>query len=64
MGKDYEIAVVIPVYNAKKYLRNCVNSILRQTFKRFILILVDDGSTDGSSEICSNGSTGYLHSSR
>ena len=52
MRKDYEIAVVIPVYNAKKYLKNCVQSVLRQTFKRFILILVDDGSTDGSSEIC------------
>ena len=46
------IAVVVPAYNAKKYLRQCINSVLNQTFQDFCLVLVDDGSTDGSGQIC------------
>lgn len=47
-----EISVIIPVYNTEKYLKKCINSILNQTFKNFEVILVDDGSKDGSSDIC------------
>ena len=47
-----EITVVVPVYNAEAYLKPCVESILGQTFSAFALILVDDGSTDGSGAIC------------
>ncbi len=47
-----EISVIVPVYNVEKYLRRCVDSILNQTFSDFELILVDDGSTDGSAAIC------------
>ena len=47
-----EISVIIPVYNAEKYLNRCIESILRQSFSDFELILIDDGSTDGSGEIC------------
>lgn len=47
-----EISVIIPVYNAEKYLPSCIDSILAQTFKDFELLLVDDGSTDRSGEIC------------
>ena len=43
-----EISIIVPVYNVEKYLGNCIESILNQTFKDFELILVDDGSTDNS----------------
>lgn len=46
------MSVIIPVYNAGKYLKKCVESILKQSEKKFELILIDDGSDDGSDEIC------------
>lgn len=46
------ISIIVPVYNVKEYIETCVNSILNQTFSDFELILVDDGSTDGSGELC------------
>lgn len=42
----------MPVYNAEQYLRRCIDSIVNQTYKNLELILVDDGSTDRSREIC------------
>lgn len=45
-------SVIIPFYNVKDYLHKCIKSILCQKFKDYELILVDDGSTDGSSSIC------------
>jgi glycosyltransferase involved in cell wall biosynthesis len=47
-----DISIIVPVYNAEKTLRQCLDSILAQTFTDFECILVDDGSTDTSSEIC------------
>lgn len=47
-----KISVIVPVYNTEKYLNRCVDSILAQTFTDFELILVDDGSTDGSGKMC------------
>lgn len=47
-----KISIVIPVYNIEEYLTQCLNSILLQTYDRFELILIDDGSTDGSGLIC------------
>lgn len=46
------VSVVVPVYNAEKFLKLCVQSILDQTYKNLEVILVDDGSTDNSSTIC------------
>lgn len=47
-----KVSVIIPVYKAEKYLRQCVDSILSQTFTDWECILVDDGSPDGSGAIC------------
>lgn len=47
-----QVSVIVPVYNAEKYIERCVNSILSQTFTDFELILVDDGSSDSSGDIC------------
>lgn len=50
--KTAEISIIIPIYNCEKYLPRCLDSILAQTFTDFELILVNDGSTDGSDNIC------------
>ena len=47
-----DITVIIPVYNVEKYLKKCVDSVEKQTYKNFEVILVDDGSTDSSGELC------------
>lgn len=46
------LSIIIPVYNTERYLRECIESILTQSFTDFELILIDDGSTDRSGEIC------------
>lgn len=46
------LSIIVPVYNVEKYLRKCIESILNQSFTNFELILVNDGSTDSSKEIC------------
>ena len=47
-----KLSIIVPVYQAGKYLEKCIKSILDQTFTDFELILVDDGSNDGSEKIC------------
>lgn len=49
---DRLVSVIVPVFNAEKYLHKCINSILHQTYQKIELILIDDGSTDSSSKIC------------
>ena len=46
------VSVVVPVYNVKPYLPRCLDSLLMQTFQDYELILVDDGSQDGSGDVC------------
>ena len=48
------ISVILPVYNAEKYLSNCIESILDQSYRKFELIIINDGSTDKSEKIISN----------
>lgn len=46
-----DVSIIVPIYNTEKYLKRCINSILSQSFKDFELLLIDDGSTDGSLQI-------------
>lgn len=50
--KDTKISVIVPIHNTSKYLTKCINSITNQTYKNLEIILIDDGSTDNSLEIC------------
>ncbi len=51
-NENKKISVIIPVYNVEKYLKRCLNSIASQTYRNLEIILVNDGSTDGSLELC------------
>ena len=50
--KSPEISIIVPVYKVEKYLNECIDSILAQTFTDFELILVDDGSPDNCPALC------------
>ena len=52
--KQIILSVIMPVYNGEQYLNYSIQSVLNQTYKDYELILVDDGSTDHSLEICEN----------
>lgn len=52
--KDIRISVIVPIYNAEKYLIKCLESIVNQTYKNLEIVLVDDGSTDKSLKICND----------
>lgn len=51
-NRNVSVSVIVPVYNADRYLRECVDSLIGQTLREMEIILVDDGSTDGSGQIC------------
>ena len=51
-NKQAVISVIIPVYNAEKYLSRCLESVCNQTYQNLEIILIDDGSTDASGELC------------
>ena len=46
------ISIIIPIYNVEKYLPDCLNSVISQTYSNIEIILVDDGSPDGCAKIC------------
>ena len=48
------VSIIIPIYNVEKYLEKCLDSILNQTYKNLEIILIDDGSTDNSPNICNS----------
>lgn len=58
--KIFKVSVILPVYNAEKHLKKCLDSIVNQTLKEIEIIIIDDGSTDSSSEICKR----YLNDKR
>ncbi len=52
------VSVIVPVYNTAPYLRRCVDSLIRQTLRSIEILLIDDGSTDGSGDICDEYAAG------
>ncbi len=56
-----KFSIIVPVYNTEKYIVECLDSVVNQTFKDFECVLVDDGSTDNSSTICDNYAKKYSH---
>lgn len=52
MDKGTLISVIVPVYNVETYLEDCLNSMIQQSYANLEILVVDDGSTDGSAEIC------------
>lgn len=52
MYQNCRISIVVPIYNIEKYLKKCVGTLINQTYHNIEIILVDDGSTDHSAEIC------------
>lgn len=61
MATDVKISIIVPLYNAERTLRRCVDSILAQTFTDYELLLVNDGSTDGSAAICADYASKHPH---
>nr|WP_326166451.1 glycosyltransferase [uncultured Oscillibacter sp.] len=59
--EQQKISVIVPVYNVAPYLHKCVDSLLAQTYPDLEIILVDDGSTDGSERICDEYAGHYPH---
>ena len=55
----YLVSVIVPVYNSINWLRRCVDSLIKQELTSIEILLIDDGSTDGSSELCDNYADKY-----
>lgn len=57
MNQENMVSIIIPVFNAEKYLNRCVDSVLKQTYSNLEVLLIDDGSKDGSGAICDEYAT-------
>lgn len=55
-----EVSIIVPVFNVEPYIKECLNSLTKQTMKNIEIILIDDGSTDSSGKICDEYSSRYL----
>ena len=51
-NNQHKVSVIVPVYNTVKYLKQCVNSLIEQTYHNLEILLIDDGSTDDSGALC------------
>ena len=51
------VSIIVPIYNAEKYLRRCISSLINQTYDNIEIILVNDGSNDNSKKICELAAT-------
>ncbi len=56
-----KFSIIVPVYNVKEYLKECLSSLVGQTYKNFEILLIDDGSTDGSGEMCDMYKNDFIH---
>ena len=52
LDNEIKISVIMPVYNSEQYVSAAIESVLTQSYKNFELIIIDDGSSDRSGEIC------------
>ena len=50
--RDILVSVIVPLYNCQDYLRECLDSVLEQSYKTIEVLLIDDGSLDSSAKIC------------
>ena len=53
------ISVIVPVYNGERYLKNCIESIEAQSYEPLEIIVINDGSTDGTAEVCEKLAKSY-----
>src|SRR5699024_86358 len=56
-----KVSVIVPIYNAEKYLKKCLDSLVRQLFEGLEIVLINDGSTDSSLSICQNYAEEHPH---
>ena len=55
------ISIIVPVYNSELFLERCISSILKQTYTHYEVILIDDGSTDNSPQLCGDLANKYTN---
>ena len=59
MNQERLVSIIVPVFNVENYLKECVDSILRQDYADIEILLIDDGSTDNSGKLCDEYAQNY-----